>query len=121
MSAGSVPRIPSTTSTMYNRFLLGSIEIDPAVRRLLGREPLDLVSRHAVCDFGLVSARQARANAIGLAEGRAITSEYAADPTDPLQGRIRVTTNDGWAVTRVSWIPAQKPPKKRKAPDELPF
>lgn len=121
MSAGSVPRIPSTTSTMYNRFLLGSIEIDPAVKSLLGREPLDLVSRHAVCDFGLVSARRAHANFIGVAEGGEIISEYAADPTDPKQGRIRVITCAGWGLTHVSWIPAPKPTKKRVPPNELPF
>ena len=106
---------------MYNRFLLGTIKIDPAVKRLLGREPLDLVSRHAVCDFGLVSDHHVHANAVALAEGRAITSEYAADPTDPLQGRIRVVTNDGWATTHVSWIPAPKPRKKTEPKDELFF
>ncbi|WP_020227321.1 hypothetical protein [Acidovorax sp. MR-S7] len=40
---------------MFNRFLLGRLTVDNAVRRALQRTPLDMVARHAVGDFGVVS------------------------------------------------------------------
>lgn len=89
---------------MFNRFLLGVIEVKPEVKKALGRTPLDLVARHAVCEFGGISREQFAANCESLDCVGEIISEYNADPTKPKFGRIRVTTIAGWGRTRVELI-----------------
>lgn len=96
---------------MFSKFLLGKLHIDDDARAVLGRTPLDLIARHAVCDFGLISEEQLLKNAAALNLGDEICSEFIADPTDPTSGRIRITTSSGWGDTSVSWI---KPQPKRK-------
>ncbi len=100
---------------MFSKFLLGRLRTDDSVREVLGRTPLDLIARHAVCDFGDVSERRFRQNLIALEEAGEIMSEYPADPTDPKAGRIRITTTEGWGETWVAWVKYQ--PKKGKAND----
>lgn len=100
---------------MYNRFLLGRLSVDEDVRRELYREPLDLVARHAVGDFGLVSPRRVKQNMLALDTGEEIMSEYLADPTKPDGYRIRVVTSPGWGETTVTLIKPQ-PRKKHVVP-----
>ena len=102
---------------MFSNFLLGKLQVDDDVCTILGRVPLDLVARHAVCEFGDVSPRRYRQNLISLAEGDEIRSEYQADPTNPDLGRIRITTASGWGSTNVVWIK----PQPKKAKNGLPF
>lgn len=103
---------------MFAKFLLGRLRVDDNVRSALQRTPLDLIARHAVCDFGDVPPRRAKQNVLALEDGGEIESEYAVDPTDPSRGRVRVVTTAGWGETRVTLI---KPQPKRKKPDGLPF
>lgn len=88
---------------MFNRFLLGSIQIDKDVSRVLGRHPLDMVARHAVSDYGLVSARRWKQNDLAYNSCGEIQSIYHADPNDPSAGYIVVTTKSGWGSTHVTW------------------
>ena len=103
---------------MFSKFLLGKLTINDDARQALGRTPLDLIARHAVCDFGDVSPRRVKQNLLALDEGGEIQSEFLADPTDPSSGRIKVTTTDGWGETKVTLIKAQP---KRKKTYGLPF
>lgn len=96
---------------MFNRFLLGRLTVDNAVRRALQRTPLDMVARHAVGDFGVVSVRRNKQNLIALDTGDEIISEYLADPTQPDGLRVRVVTAGGWGSTHVSLV---KPPTRKK-------
>jgi hypothetical protein len=99
---------------MFAKFLLGRLKVDDSARSLLQRTPLDLIARHAVCDFGDISERRTRQNLLALETGDAIQSEYLVDPTDPAKGRVRVTTLAGWGETRVALI---KPQPRKKAGD----
>ena len=103
---------------MFNKFLLGKLGVDNDARRALRRTPLDLIARHAVCDFGDVTPRRFKQNLIALNEGGEIQSEYLVDPTAPDAGRVRVTTTAGWGETKVTLVKAQP---KRKKLDDLPF
>lgn len=93
---------------MFNRFLLGKIRIAPGVIALLGREPLDLVARHAVADFGRVGSRVKAKNMRAISGDVAdeVVSKYPADPTDPRSPLITVTTLAGWGMTIVT-LPGQ--------------
>ena len=102
---------------MNARFLLGAISVDDDVKQALGRVPLDLVARHAILDNGLISARRRKLNAIAMAEGDEIVSEYLADPTDPKGPHIRITTASGWGRTDVTLI---KPQPNKDPPHEPP-
>lgn len=86
---------------MRSNFLLGEIVVTAAARRKLGREPLDLVARHAVNEHGSVSLRQLKRNLKGLTTGDEIVSRYAVDPTDPTQGFVLVVTHPSWGSTTV--------------------
>lgn len=96
---------------MYNCFLLGRLRVDDAVRRELHRTPLDMIARHAVGDFGLVSPRRVKQNLLALDTGEEILSEYLADPSRPDGVRIRVRTKGGWGTTEVTLI---RPQPRRK-------
>ena len=96
---------------MISRFLLGRIIIEDSVVKVLSREPLDLVARHAVLEHGLVNRRRVVLNHKGVMHRDSdIVSEYWCDPEDPLQGRIRVTTAADGSETVVSFVPPPKPP-----------
>ena len=99
---------------MFNRFLLGRLSVDEAVRRELHRTPLDMVARHAVGDFGVVSVRRNKQNLIALDTGDEIISEYLADPTQPDGPRVRVVTADGWGSTHITLTKPQ--PRKKHDP-----
>lgn len=95
---------------MFNRFLLGQLTFDSAVRKLLQRVPLDLVARHAIGDFGMVSPEQRKHNLRAMETGEEILSEYLANPHEPDGPRIRIVTCEGWKNTHLSLV---KRPKKR--------
>ena len=103
---------------MFAKFLLGRLRVDDNVRSALQRTPLDLIARHAVCDFGTASSRRVKQNLLALEEGSEIQSEYMVNPSDPTTGRIRITTTAGWGETRVTLV---KPQPRKKKPDGLPF
>ena len=103
---------------MFAKFLLGRLRVDDNVRSALQRTPLDLIARHAVCDFGTTSSRRVKQNLLALEEGSEIQSEYMVNPSDPTAGRIRITTTAGWGETRVTLV---KPQPRKKKPDGLPF
>lgn len=86
---------------MRSNFLLGEITITDKARAALGREPLDLVARHAVNDHGLASLRQHKLNLKGYKEADQIVSVYHVDPTAPTKGRVLVVTAPGWGKTVV--------------------
>ncbi|MFE1573691.1 hypothetical protein ACFIQG_17975 [Comamonas odontotermitis] len=86
---------------MHSQFLLGQISIRPEVRKLLGREPLDLVARHAVCEHGQITRRQFLLNKEGYNTGGEIRSRYRADPTDKNSPYIEVITRATWNETVV--------------------
>ena len=98
---------------MFSKFLLGTLKVDDAVKQILGRTPLDLVARHAVCDFGVVSPRQYKANLLALEEAETIVSEYLVELGSEESGRVRVTTRTGWDRTDVTWIKPQPKPKRK--------
>ncbi len=95
---------------MFSKFLLGRLRVDTPVCDALGRTPLDLVARHAVCDFGCTTNRRQKQNLAALDGGGEIVSEYLADPHAPDGLRVRVTTHAGWGETEVVLIKPQ--PKK---------
>lgn len=86
---------------MYSNFLLGELNVHENVLRVLQREPLDLVARHAICEHGLVSEREREHNAIAIKTGDAIVSRYLIDPTNPARGRVMIVTRKGWDSTTV--------------------
>ena len=90
---------------MFSKFLLGQLHFTEEVVEVLERTPLDLVARHAVCDFGLATPRQTKANSYALREGGEIRSEYLIDPTHPERGRVTVVTKAGWGETKVAIKP----------------
>ena len=53
---------------MHANFLLGTLIYEESVEAAIGRNPLDLIARHAVCDHGIVSRRQKVRNRIALDE-----------------------------------------------------
>ena len=103
---------------MFNKFLLGKLTVEDDARRALQRTPLDLIARHAVCEFGDITPRRLKQNLLALHEGDEIQSEYMANPSDPTAGRVRVTTTAGWGETRVTLV---KPQPRKKKSDGLPF
>lgn len=86
---------------MRSNFLLGELIVDPAARRALKRDPLDLIARHAVNDHGSASLRQHRLNLASLNTAGEIVSRYPVDPTDPDSGHVLVITRPGWGNTIV--------------------
>ena len=93
---------------MHANFLLGTLIYEESVEAAIGRNPLDLIARHAVCDHGIVGRRQKVRNRVALGERGEIVSEYRLNPLHPEDGSIRITTSAGWGETVVSIIP---PPK----------
>lgn len=106
---------------MFTKFLLGSLKIDDSVKKVLGRVPLDLVSRHAVCEHGVVTPRRYKQNMLSLQEAGEIQSEYLIDPTQPKQGTVIVTTSSGWGETIVSLKKQPRAPRKKKDSDDFPI
>jgi hypothetical protein len=92
---------------MFSKFMLGSVVIDDSVREELQRTPLDLVARHAVCDFGRVTTRVVKQNLIAVKRGGEVVSEYLIDPERPEGRRVRVVTAEGWGHTLVSLVKPQ--------------
>ena len=86
---------------MKSNFLLGEIRATPAARKALGRDPLDLVARHAINDHGNVTLREAKLNLKGYKEADVIVSRYVIDPTDPGRGNVLVITAPAWGSTTV--------------------
>ena len=97
---------------MFAKFLLGRLRVDDDVRAALQRTPLDLIARHAVCDFGDVPPRRIRQNSLALESGDEIESQYLVDPTDPSKGRVKIITAAGWGQTKVTLIKPQPPKDK---------
>ena len=93
---------------MHANFLLGTLIYEESVEAAIGRNPLDLIARHTVCDHGIVGRRQKVRNRVALGERGEIVSEYRLNPLHPEDGSIRITTSAGWGETVVSIIP---PPK----------
>lgn len=87
---------------MQSRFLLGQIRATPASREALGRVALDLVARHAICEFGVISRRQILRNITAMDEMGEIQSRYYADPTNKRKGFALVTTTPGGEETIIS-------------------
>lgn len=104
---------------MFAKFLLGSIKVDDSVRHELGREPLDLIARHAVCEHGVASPRRCKQNLLALAEAGEIQSEYLADPLDPTAGTVLVITTAGWGETCVTMKKQPRATRKKKDPDDF--
>ena len=94
---------------MHANFLLGTLIYEESVEAAIGRNPLDLIARHAVCDHGIVSRRQKVRNRVALDEHDEIVSEYHLNPLHPEDGSIRFTTSAGWGETVVSIIPPPPP------------
>lgn len=92
---------------MYSNFLLGTLEVTEAAAARLGRTPLDLIARHAVNDYGYVTAKEAKLNAISMKHAGPIISRYMIDPTDPRQGYVEVITDESWTktVVRLQGVP----------------
>ena len=103
---------------MFSKFLLGKLTVDDDARQVLQRTPLDLIARHAVCDFGEITPRRLKQNLLALEEGDEIQSEYLVDPSDREGERVRITTSAGWGETHVTLI--KKQPRRKKAND-VPF
>lgn len=86
---------------MRSHFLLGEIVVTSAAKRLLGREPFDLIARHAIGETGNITMEEAQANVKGYKEADVIMSRYAVDPTDPSKGNVLVITAPSWGTTTV--------------------
>lgn len=86
---------------MYSNFRLGTLHVSKAVRRRLGRTPLDLIARHAVEDHGLITTREAALNSAAKRSCGAIISRYYIDPCTPAAGTVLVITYVDWTKTRV--------------------
>ncbi|MDH1380585.1 hypothetical protein N5J07_14235 [Comamonas aquatica] len=106
---------------MFAKFLLGKIKIEDSVRHVTGREPLDLIARHAVCEHGIASPRRHKQNLLALAEAGEIQSEYLVNPLDPSAGTVLVTTTAGWGETCVTMKKQPRTTRKKKDPDDLPI
>ena len=106
---------------MFAKFLLGSIKVAESVRHELGRTPLDLISRHAVCEFGIATPRRYKQNMLALAEAGEIQSEYLADPLNPESAHVVVTTEAGWNSTRVTLKKQLRTRRSKKDSDDFPI
>lgn len=86
---------------MRANFLLGELHIPAAVKRKLGRTPLDLIARHAVNDHGYITHEECERNIYGWMNAGPIMSRYFIDPTNPRAGNVVIVTDDGWLNTTV--------------------
>jgi len=86
---------------MRSNFLLGELVVTDSARVALGRDPLDLIARHAVNDHGLASLKQHKLNLKGYKEADEIVSVFHIDPTDHTKGRVIVVTAATWDKTTV--------------------
>lgn len=86
---------------MHTNFLLGTVQVTETARKKLGRDPLDLVARHAVNEHGLISQRERTQNRVAMKTVDRIVSRYWVDPTNPNQGFVEVITDEHWETTTV--------------------
>jgi hypothetical protein len=86
---------------MQTQFLLGELKITPDARRALRRLPYDLVARHAICEHGVISPSERRANELGLRTLGRIISRYRSDPTNQHSDWVVVVTEPTWRCTNI--------------------
>ncbi len=86
---------------MYANFLLGNLDVSERACQALGRQPLDLIARHAINEHGDVTAREAKRNEQAMKDLGEIRSRYLVDPTNPKLGYVVVTTCATWSSTTV--------------------
>jgi len=86
---------------MRSNFLLGTLLVTNRARKALGRDPLDLIARHAINDHGLADLKQHKLNLKGFREADEIVSVYHVDPTNRKKGRVLVVTAPNWSSTTV--------------------
>ncbi len=84
---------------MQTNFLLGSIQLTDSARRALGRQPYDLLARHAINEHGKISSTELKKNVIGMKTLGPIMSRYTVDPTDPESKAVVVKTSTKWEKT----------------------
>ena len=73
----------TTTTPSTTPFTFGRLLITPGARRALvtaGIDPLDLLARHVVGDWGLVCAEDWEANNAARRDGDRLLSAYSLDP-----------------------------------------
>lgn len=86
---------------MRSNFLLGELTVTCSARSALGRDPLDLIARHAINDHGVASLKQHKLNLKGYREAGEIVSVFYIDPTNHKKGRVMVVTSATWDKTTV--------------------
>lgn len=86
---------------MQSNFLLGKLRVTENVAQTLGRQPFDLVARHAVNEHGAVTSAERRVNKMSMETVGRIISRYPVNPTDPKQGNVLIITEEGWGSTLV--------------------
>jgi hypothetical protein len=86
---------------MQTNFLLGTIKLTEEARKALGRQPYDLVARHAINEHGQVSSVELRENIQGMKTLGPIISRYCVDPTNPTSKKVVVKTATSWANTLI--------------------
>ena len=88
--------------SMKSDFLLGTLKITPAAKKVLKRLPYDLICRHAIGDHGLITPEEKRTNERAKSTLGKIVSRYRSDPTDETSKSVLVTTERQWTETVVS-------------------
>ena len=86
---------------MQTNFLLGTIKLTEEARKALGRQPYDLLARHAINEHGQVSSTEMKENIRGMKTLGSIISRYRADPTNPKSKSVVVKTATSWANTLI--------------------
>lgn len=85
----------------FSYFPLGETLITEDAIAAIKRIPTDLILRHALLDFGRVSAAIAARNRRALKGGGQITSMFAIDPTDEHTKLLHVITTADRSKTYV--------------------
>ena len=84
---------------MQTNFLLGTIQVTEDARKALGRQPYDLLARHAINEHGQVSSAELKKNLVGMNTLGPIISRYRVDPTNPTSKAVVVKTAITWSKT----------------------
>jgi hypothetical protein len=87
---------------MQTNFLLGALMLTNPARMALKRQPYDLICRHAINDYGLITKAERAMNERSMLTIGPILSRYRVDPTNPKSGTVIILTKDTWQETLIA-------------------
>lgn len=94
--------MPTETKTPAAPFALGRLLITPGARQSLviaGINPLDLLARHVMGEWGVVCADDGEANHAARREDDRLLSAYPLDPDHPDGSRVWIITEADRSAT----------------------